>query len=86
MHFDMDEMHNNAASTSSAAGGGPRNAAGTLSKSLNAELLGKMGDGKWNEVKARGRIKLEEETSSEGEVAVVKTISDGEETEGEDVM
>ncbi|KAF7972429.1 hypothetical protein HWV62_17996 [Athelia sp. TMB] len=86
MRFDMDEMRNNAASASSAAGGGPGSAAGSMSKSLGAELLGKMGDGDWDEVKARGRIELEEETSSESEVTVVETASDGEETEGEDVV
>ena len=86
MRFDMDEMRNNAASASSAAGGGPGSAAGSMSKSLGAELLGKMGDGEWDEVKARGRIELEEETGSESEVTVVETASDGEETEGEDVV
>lgn len=80
MRFDMDEMRSGLGN-----GGGPGSAGGSkqgsVSKSLGAELLGKMGRGGW------GMDGDEEEEEEEVEVELADvSVDDGEETEGEDVI
>ena len=91
MRFDMDEMRNNAASTAT-GGSGQSSRMSTMSKSLGAELLGTMSGDQWEKMKGnqwgiddgedRGGV-VEEGESGE---TVVNLDSDGEETEGEDVV
>lgn len=73
MRFDMDEMRNNA--TNAQAAGGNASARNTLSKSLGAELLSKMGSGEW-----------ESEESEEGSSGTSLEIESDGDTEGEDVV
>ena len=47
MRFDMDELRNSAHSLDKGGGSGTASAHGSVSKSLGAELLSKMKDGKW---------------------------------------
>ncbi|KAF8895970.1 hypothetical protein BD779DRAFT_1466017 [Infundibulicybe gibba] len=70
MRFDMDEMRNSA--TANLVGSGQSSAANTISKSLGAELLGKMGD-TW------GMEDEDEEVEEENSV-------EEDDTEGEDFI
>jgi len=80
MRFDMDEMRNSAASNHLSQGGsGTSSARGSVSKSLGAELLSKMKDGKWEMEDEDGEE--EEEVSSHLEMD-----AEDEDTEGEDVV
>ncbi|CCL98646.1 uncharacterized protein FIBRA_00648 [Fibroporia radiculosa] len=78
MRFDMDEMRNGAASNHLLQGGsGSSSARNSVSKSLGAELLSKMKDGRWG---------LEDDEEEE-EVSDQLEIEGGDEdTEGEDVV
>ncbi|KAF5374495.1 hypothetical protein D9615_009115 [Tricholomella constricta] len=77
MRFDMDEMRNNAVAAT--GGSGQSSATNSVSKSLGAELLGKMRGG-WG-------MDAEEEQVVEEELSNVSIeVDDGEETEGEDVI
>lgn len=77
MRFDMDEMRN--AATNVAAGSGPSSAANTISKSLGAELMGKMG-GSWeheddDEDEDSGELEMDEnEDTADEEEDVIQTI------------
>lgn len=94
MRFDMDEMRNNAASTATGGGGssGQSSRSNTMSKSLGAELLGKMTGAHWEKMRgnqwgiADGEGHGEGEEEGESGETVVNLDSDGEETEGEDVV
>ena len=80
MRFDMDEMRHSLASGMSnagSAGSGNSSAMNTVSKSLGAELLGKM---KW------GMEDEEEEEQDEEGAEDNDQVPSGEETEGEDVI
>ncbi|GLB40717.1 hypothetical protein LshimejAT787_0805880 [Lyophyllum shimeji] len=78
MRFDMDEMRNNMAAATARGGSGQSSAQNSVSKSLGAELLGRMKGGWGME---------DEETEGEKEVGNVSVeVDDGEETEGEDVI
>ena len=93
MRFDMDEMRNNAAS-SAAQGSGQSSAANTLSKSLGAELMGKMSGEEWEKIKDKpfGTEEHDDDEAKENdsdtftEEVVVNLNSDDEETESEDVV
>ncbi|TFK49718.1 hypothetical protein OE88DRAFT_1702542 [Heliocybe sulcata] len=83
MRFDMDELRTSATSHTQGASGTGASAKNTISKSLGAELLGKMKDVMWS------GDEEEEESGNEGEeseatTAVEETESSG--TEGEDVI
>jgi hypothetical protein len=94
MRFDMDEMRSNAASTATGGGGssGQSSRSNTMSKSLGAELLGKMTGAHWEKMRgnqwgiAGGEGQGEGEEEGESGETVVNLDSDGEETEGEDVV
>ena len=76
MRFDMDEMRNSAASTA-IGGSGQSSVVNTISKSLGAELMGKMKGG-W------GMESGEEEEEADEGVSV--DVEKEEDTEGEDVI
>jgi hypothetical protein len=90
MRFDMDEMRNNAPSTAT-GGSGQSSRMSTMSKSLGAELLGTMTGDQWEKMKGNqwgiddGDDQGVVEEGESGET-VVNLDSDGEETEGEDVV
>jgi len=90
MRFDMDEMRNNAASTPTGGGGssGQTSRSNTMTKSLGAELLGKMTGAHWEKIRSNQWDIAGGEGEEEGESGetVVNLDSDGEETEGEDVV
>lgn len=78
MRFDLDEMRN--AATHAAAGSGHSSAANTMSKSLGAELMGKMGeswggedDGLEDEGDSDG-LELDMNEDTEDEEDVIQTI------------
>jgi hypothetical protein len=76
MRFDMDEMRN--AATNAAAGSGPSSAANSISKSLGAELMGKMGGG-WEDDAIEdkgdsGELDMDENEDTEDEEDVIQTI------------
>ncbi|KAG1750268.1 hypothetical protein EDB19DRAFT_1679420 [Suillus lakei] len=78
MRFDMDEMRN--AATNAAAGSGHSSAANTMSKSLGAELMGKMGES-WDDeddgVEEEGdssELELDMGEDTEEEEDVIQTI------------
>lgn len=73
MRFDMDEMRNSAVAAT--GGSGQSSATNTLSKSLGAELLGKMKGG-WG---------MDDEEGDSGESSNI-SIDDDEDTESEDVV
>ncbi|KAF8072232.1 hypothetical protein FPV67DRAFT_1560862 [Lyophyllum atratum] len=77
MRFDMDEMRNNAAAAT--GGSGQSSATNTMSKSLGAELLGKMKGGWGMNSEAEGEAENERSNMS-------IEVDEGEETEGEDVI
>ncbi|KAG6917717.1 hypothetical protein DXG01_001368 [Tephrocybe rancida] len=79
MRFDMDEMRNNAVVAT--GGSGRSSVANTLSKSLGAELMGKMKGG-WGMDDAEDESAVEDELLDESSVEV----DDGDDTEGEDVI
>ncbi|KAG5644171.1 hypothetical protein DXG03_009012 [Asterophora parasitica] len=77
MRFDLDEMRNNAVVTT--GGSGQSSAMNSISKSLGAELLGKMKGG-WG-------MDEDEEDAVDAELSNVSVeVEEGEETEGEDVI
>ncbi|KZT23119.1 hypothetical protein NEOLEDRAFT_1180343 [Neolentinus lepideus HHB14362 ss-1] len=81
MRFDMDELRTSAASQTQGGTGTGASAKNTISKSLGAELLGKMKGAMWD-----GE---EEEAEDEGEGSESTTAVEEEEssgTEGEDVI
>ncbi|KAJ7168692.1 hypothetical protein C8R46DRAFT_1162963 [Mycena filopes] len=89
MRFDLDEMRS---SSNGAAGGGTSgasSAANTMSKSLGAELLGKMGRSGWGidgEGEDEGKSVDGEEEEEPTVVVVEKKEGEDEDTEGEDVI
>ena len=81
MRFDMDELRSNIASAVVGGSSGTNSAVNTVSKSLGAELLGKM--------KSQWGMEDEMEDPVEGDDAGEVDIGDdleGENTEGEDVI
>lgn len=76
MRFDMDEMRNSAVAAT--GGSGQSSATNTMSKSLGAELMGKMKGG-WG-------MQDEEEDATDEEVDVSAEAEEDEETESEDVI
>jgi hypothetical protein len=76
MRFDMDEMRSNAVAAT--GGSGQSSAANTMSKSLGAELLGKIKGG-WG-------MQDEEEDAKEEDGDVPTEVEEDEETESEDVI
>ncbi|KAG1729832.1 uncharacterized protein EDB91DRAFT_801445 [Suillus paluster] len=78
MRFDMDEMRN--AATNAAAGSGHSSAANTMSKSLGAELMGKMGESWGDEddgIEDEGdssELELDVDEDTEEEEDVIQTI------------
>jgi len=93
MRYDMDEMRNNAASAAMGGTGssGQSSAANTMSKSLGAELLGQMTGAQWEKMKGT-QWGIEDENGEDGGEGesesgqVIALDSEGEETEGEDVV
>ncbi|KAG6806212.1 hypothetical protein H0H93_003341, partial [Arthromyces matolae] len=79
MRFEMDEMRLSAAAAAAANGSGQSSAANSLSKSLGAELAGRMKD--WEMDDDGDETTIEEELLNE-EIEV----DEGEDTEGEDVV
>ncbi|KAG6845246.1 hypothetical protein H0H87_011981 [Tephrocybe sp. NHM501043] len=79
MRFDMDEMRNNAVVATS--GSGQSSAANTLSKSLGAELMGKMKGGWGMDDDDEEESAVEEELREES-----IEMDEGDDTEGEDVI
>lgn len=82
MRFDMDEMRNNAIAGHDKGGSsGQSSAVNTVSKSLGAELMGKM-NASWEMLEhdrdegVKGNVVevVEEEEETEGEENVVQTI------------
>lgn len=76
MRFDMDEMRNSAVAAT--GGSGQSSATNTMSKSLGAELMGKMKGG-WG-------MQDEGEDATDEEVDVSAEAEEDEETESEDVI
>jgi hypothetical protein len=78
MRFDMDEMRS--AATNAAAGSGHSSAANTMSKSLGAELMGKMGESWGDEDDGledegdSGELDLDMNEDTEDEEDVIQTI------------
>lgn len=92
MRFEMDEMRGSAAALGAGGGGGGgggTSAGNTISKSLGAELMGKL---KWEEEGSEGEEDEDErdrsmETVSEGEGSSVTAVEfDDEGDEDEDVI
>ncbi|KAJ7759368.1 hypothetical protein DFH07DRAFT_884301 [Mycena maculata] len=84
MRFDLDEMRNSNAAGAAGGSSGQSSAANTMSKSLGAELLGKMKGG-WGgmESESEGEEEAEEATT----IASSSTPGDeDDDTEGEDVI
>ncbi|KAJ7472688.1 hypothetical protein FB451DRAFT_1089576 [Mycena latifolia] len=84
MRFDLDEMRSSSAAAGAGGSSGSSSAANTVSKSLGAELLGKMKGG-WGGMESES----EEEAEEEEEVATTSSGTPGEDdddTEGEDVI
>ncbi|KAI0671802.1 hypothetical protein C8Q78DRAFT_1189665 [Trametes maxima] len=77
MRYDMDELRNSASSLEKGGGSGTASAQGSVSKSLGAELLSKMKDGKWD---------MDEEVEEEPNSFEVEVEAEDDETEGEDVV
>ncbi|KAI0359798.1 hypothetical protein OH77DRAFT_1419125 [Trametes cingulata] len=77
MRFDMDELRNSASSLEKGGGSGTASAHGSVSKSLGAELLSKMKDGKWE---------MEEEVEEDPASFEVEAEGEDDETESEDVV
>ncbi|KAI8969509.1 hypothetical protein BD414DRAFT_525819, partial [Trametes punicea] len=77
MRFDMDELRNSASGLEKGSGSGTASAHGSMSKSLGAELLSKMKDGKWD---------LDEEVTEEPSSFEVEVDAEDDETESEDVV
>ncbi|KAG2364561.1 hypothetical protein BDR07DRAFT_1482342 [Suillus spraguei] len=78
MRFDMDEMRS--AATNAAAGSGHSSAANTVSKSLGAELMGKMSEG-WGDEddeledeRSNGELDMDMNEDTEDEEDVIQTI------------
>ncbi|KDQ52645.1 hypothetical protein JAAARDRAFT_183899 [Jaapia argillacea MUCL 33604] len=82
MRYDMDELRNNASSHVQGGSSGAASAQNTISKSLGAELLSKMG-GRWSLDDEDEDDHGEEERSSEGTAVEAE---DSSETESEDVI
>ncbi|KAJ7614110.1 hypothetical protein FB45DRAFT_842656 [Roridomyces roridus] len=85
MRYDLDELRSSTAAAAASGGSGQSSAANTISKSLGAELLGKMGKmkGGW------GGMESEDEDEDEGQEEEEEEGTpgeDGDSTEGEDVI
>ncbi|KAI0707312.1 hypothetical protein C8Q76DRAFT_629087 [Earliella scabrosa] len=78
MRFDMDELRNSAHSLDKGGGSGTASAHGSVSKSLGAELLSKMKDGKWD--------MEEEEEEEEPHSVEIEVTPEDDETESEDYV
>ncbi|KAI0955779.1 hypothetical protein AcV7_006354 [Taiwanofungus camphoratus] len=82
MRFDMDEMRNSASSIHSPHGSGTLSARGSVSKSLGAELMNKMKDGKWEmedepgdeEAEVSSQLELDDEEEETEDEDVIQTI------------
>jgi len=79
MRYDMDEMRSNAANAALGGLSGSNSAANSVSKSLGAELLGKM-KGRW------GMEEEEEDAMEDEDSGELDAGPDGDSTEGEDVI
>ncbi|KAL1949543.1 hypothetical protein VTO73DRAFT_8424 [Trametes versicolor] len=77
MRFDMDELRNSASALEKGGSSGTASAQGSVSKSLGAELLSKMKDGKWD---------MDEEVEEEPTSFEVEVEAEDDETESEDVV
>jgi hypothetical protein len=91
MRFDMDEMRNNASGAHDKSGSGASSATGSMSKTLGAELMGKMMGTQWNlgeEVTDESVATTTTTTTTMPAVAEPETVEeeDEETTEGEDVV
>ncbi|KAJ7109058.1 hypothetical protein C8R43DRAFT_181879 [Mycena crocata] len=85
MRFDLDEMRNNSAGGAMGGSSGASSAPGSVSKSLGAELLGKMG--KWGGLESEEEEDEEQEEKKAGVGAGTSTPDgDDDDTEGEDVI
>ncbi|KAJ6544957.1 hypothetical protein DFH09DRAFT_1249157 [Mycena vulgaris] len=82
MRFDLDEMRSNN-SGAAAGSSGQSSAANTMSKSLGAELLGKMKGG-WGGMESESEEEAEEEVEEEASSGTPG--ADDDDTEGEDVI
>ncbi|KAL7279236.1 hypothetical protein ACG7TL_007076 [Trametes sanguinea] len=76
MRFDMDELRNSASGIGQ-GGSGTASAHGSVSKSLGAELLSKMKDGKWD---------MDEEVEEDPHSFEVEVDAEDDDTESEDVV
>ncbi|KAH9902726.1 hypothetical protein C8Q73DRAFT_785370 [Cubamyces lactineus] len=76
MRFDMDELRNSASGLEK-GGSGTASAHGSISKSLGAELLSKMKDGKWD---------MDDEVEEDPSSFELDVDADDDETESEDVV
>jgi hypothetical protein len=79
MRFDMDELRAGLASNASATGSGAGSAPSSVSRSLGAELLGKLTDG-------GGWLDEEDEGDSAETLRVLGIEGGGDDTEDEDVV
>ncbi len=78
MRFDMDELRNSAGALEKGGGSGTTSAHGSVSKSLGAELLSKLKDGKWD---------LEdEEVVEEPSSLEIEVTPEDDDTESEDYV
>ncbi|KAJ7441951.1 hypothetical protein B0H11DRAFT_1823594 [Mycena galericulata] len=83
MRFDLDEMRNNSSAAAAGGSSGQSSAANTMSKSLGAELLGKMKGG-WGGMESESEEEEEEEEPSTSSSTTPGV--DDDDTEGEDVI
>lgn len=79
MRFDMDELRAGLASNASASGSGSSSAPGSVSRSLGAELLGKLSDG-------GGWLDEEDEGDSAETLRVLGIEGGDDDTEDEDIV
>ncbi|CDO68952.1 hypothetical protein BN946_scf185000.g95 [Trametes cinnabarina] len=77
MRFDMDELRNSASGLGQGGGSGTASAHGSVSKSLGAELLSKMKDGRWD---------MDEEVDEDPHSFEVEVDAEDDDTESEDVV
>ncbi|KAH9928364.1 uncharacterized protein B0H18DRAFT_1000973 [Fomitopsis serialis] len=80
MRFDMDEMRSSASSVSNQGGSGTASARGSVSRSLGAELLSRMQEGKWEMENPN------EQSDDEASETVVSPSAEDNDTEDEDVV
>ncbi|KAI0635993.1 hypothetical protein C8Q77DRAFT_1155725 [Trametes polyzona] len=77
MRFDMDELRNSASSLEKGGSSGTASAHGSVSKSLGAELLSKMKDGKWD---------MDDDVEEDQSSLEIEVEGDEDDTESEDVV